>query len=92
MVRFFHIDDVQPIVDIANNQYGIDPPCTADEIATIYGTARAQGHWDTVLNYINANPGQTETEILAGTGLTATERQLLMLLAVMDHLNRVVAA
>lgn len=95
MVRFFHVNDVQPIVSIANNDYGVSPDTTVDEVVTIFKAARNNNSaiWNQVMTYVDDHPGETESEIAAGTiGSDPTkDRQILILLAIMDHLGYVVA-
>ena len=95
MVRFFHVNDVQPIVEIANAQYGVTPQATVEEAVAIYKAARANNNaiWDQIMAFVDDNPGSTESEIAAGTiGSDPTkDRQVLILLAIMDHMGLVVA-
>ena len=92
-VRFFHVNDVAPIVTIANDDYGVSPATDTDEVVQIYKIARNGAIWNQVLTYVDNNPGDTESEIANGTiGSDATkDRQILILLAIMDHLGYVVA-
>lgn len=95
MVRFFHVDDVNPIVTLANTHYGVTPAADTDQVVQIYKAARANNNaiWNQILTFVNDNPGATESEIAAGTigSDPAKDRQVLILLAIMDHLGHVVA-
>lgn len=93
MVRFFHKDDIQPIADIANNRFEVSPVTDADEVATVYRQARDSGNWDLIITFVNDNPGTTESDIAAATigSSPANDRLVLILMAILDHLDIVVA-
>lgn len=95
MVRFVHVNDVTPIVSIANSDYSVSPVTDADEVVSIYKAARANNSaiWNQILTYVDDNPFDNQSEIAAGTiGSDATkDRQVLILLAVMDHLGLIIA-
>lgn len=92
MVRFWHIDDVGPIVTLANS-YGISPDTDAAEVVSTYGLARSSGNWGTIQNYVNDNPGSDESEIAGATiGSNPTnDRLVLILMAIFETLGVVVS-
>lgn len=90
MPRFVHINDIQPVVDLANNGYGVNPSTDADEVIEVYDLARANNNaiWNQILTFIDNNPLSTESEIANGTigSNAANDRRVLILMAILHEI------
>lgn len=94
MARAIHISLVQPAVDRANTEFGVDPPTDATEVFRVGKTARETGTpsiWEQVINHVQANPYQTESDVAAAVHPTGSnpqnDRQVLLLMLLIEHIQ-----
>lgn len=93
MARAFSHDRLQDMVDRAANEFSVTTDVA--EVANVIVQARTTGNpsiWNQIITFVENNPYSTESEIAAGTvgSNPDNDRQILILLIVLDAIDQVV--